>query len=526
MGHISITLNGRLAVLDEKNKSLLPVGAKHQGLIALLATAKNFERGRVWLQDKLWSDRGQIQGAASLRQAIHKTKASLGDLGGILYSNRNSVGLDPSRTDVIQDPSLGEFLEGLDVRDQEFESWLTTMRAAQWTEPAQLAAPIRMKSLPAPRKVVLHNDTNPDSNLAPVSFAVLDQIALSLRESSAVEIGLNTKNLPQETAICVCIHCFGGPEDQFAFRITAEDLQRNTLIFGETIQTGAQGFGSGLGYDILNLCNRTVEAVQDYAAIKSQPLPYDTDAALLANIGIRKIFSICPHDLETAEQLLKQAFEIEPRGIYKAWLAQALVIKHVERFSKDPQRIAEETDQLCADALATEPNNSQVLAAVANARCMIDKNVVAGLELAKLAVQVNASNPLAWWSLSNGFCYAGKTEMAYEAALHAQKLAKNTRFKFWTDIQRALTAIPLDKKREAIAFCELSNSLAPNFRPPKRYLTALYAATDNLDGAHASLETLRTLEPDFELEQMVSDPEYPVGLMRMSGLSESLKKIA
>lgn len=49
---------------------LTPKSAKACALLAILARQPRMEHARTWLQDRLWSDRGRDQAAASLRQAL------------------------------------------------------------------------------------------------------------------------------------------------------------------------------------------------------------------------------------------------------------------------------------------------------------------------------------------------------------------------------------------------------------------------------------------------------------------------
>jgi hypothetical protein len=163
-------------------------------------------------------------------------------------------------------------------------------------------------------------------------------------------------------------------------------------------------------------CNRITEKALDAAAIELSPRDYDTDAGLLANVAVRKIFTLEEAELKAADKLLAQAFEIERRGVFAAWRAKALVIAHMERYSDDFQTLKERTEELCRTALTLENDNSNVLASVAYTYSMVDQNIAAGYELAKLAVQRNQGNPLAWWALSNNASYAGKEELAYYSA--------------------------------------------------------------------------------------------------------------
>lgn len=131
-------LLGPFSLLDEEGQEVAPRGRKACAILAMLATGPQARRSRKWLQDRLWSDRDEAQGAASLRQALYEIRQALGEQRDLLYADAYVVGLDTSRflTDVDQaTASQGfageplEFLEGIDIRDDEFEEWLRDQRA-------------------------------------------------------------------------------------------------------------------------------------------------------------------------------------------------------------------------------------------------------------------------------------------------------------------------------------------------------------------------------------------------------------
>ena len=63
--------------------------------------------------------------------------------------------------------------------------------------------------------------------------------------------------------------------------------------------------------------------------------------------------------------------------------------------------------------------------------------------------------------------------------------------------------------------------MAPSFRPPLRYLTALNGANGQHEAAITYAARLRELEPDFSFERLLSDSAYPVAALRRSGLLTS-----
>src|SRR5438874_766937 len=64
---LRIALIGAFRVLAPDGEDLTPRGRKARALLAILALTPTRRRSRPALQDKLWSDRGPEQGAASLR---------------------------------------------------------------------------------------------------------------------------------------------------------------------------------------------------------------------------------------------------------------------------------------------------------------------------------------------------------------------------------------------------------------------------------------------------------------------------
>ncbi len=162
--------------------------------------------------------------------------------------------------------------------------------------------------------------------------------------------------------------------------------------------------------------------------------------------------------------------------------------------------------------------NSNVLCSVANARLILENNLVESGELAKLSVEINPANPLAWWSLAHVQLYSGEVASAHAAAKMAQGLAAGSTLRFWTDFLMALIDAVTGRTDEAIRRAELSASLSTNFRPPLRYLIALYAMRDQRESAVRSGRRLKAIEPDFSVDRLISDSSYPVSMMRRAGL--------
>ena len=73
---LRICVIGEFRVLTPDRQDLTPRGRKARALLAILALTPTRRRSRSALQDKLWSDRGHEQGAASLRGALIRDSLS------------------------------------------------------------------------------------------------------------------------------------------------------------------------------------------------------------------------------------------------------------------------------------------------------------------------------------------------------------------------------------------------------------------------------------------------------------------
>lgn len=140
-------LLGPFSISDPNGMPLTPKAQKTCAMLAMLALSPRATRTRVWLRDKLWSDRGEEQGAASLRQALLDARRSFGGLSDqLIVADKKSVSLCLDKISIDTELLLAEaekstqdlerlrrsvnedLLEGMDIRDPEFEDWLVLER--------------------------------------------------------------------------------------------------------------------------------------------------------------------------------------------------------------------------------------------------------------------------------------------------------------------------------------------------------------------------------------------------------------
>ncbi len=516
---VFIGLQGALTIRAPDGGDLTPAGSrKILGLIALLATGPNLRRSRKEVQALLWSDRSPDQQSASLRQALSELRRALGPWADAVQSDRQSLALNPDKV-IIQSDGPNSFLDGLDIPDPAFDTWLRLQRRQRRPTPAlSLGAPDDYDTPMRRPQVFILREPGQEQNAAMVSSLFSDILSRSLSEQFTVDIS-------ETSARSIAKH---GPGDYVfiaeamiepgftAFRIALEaGPMRRRLWFGHQRAEGPLGEDTLDRDNLQRLVNEAVEGYAEVVLNDREVVRERLNASVLGRTAVRQVFTMRPDLYAGADDLLDRAFCLDPRGIYLAWRVLLRIVQLVERHEVDTAAVAAEAQSLARRAVEFEPLNSVVLAAASNVASLIDNAPHAALELAQRAVRLNRANPFGWDCLSTAALHAGKLEEAHVFAVKAQKLAGDTPFKHWYDMGRALTATVTGRFDEALSLAGAA-SVMPHFKPPLRYIAALHAHAGQPEAARAAIARLTTLEPDFHLDMMERDPAYPVAALRRS----------
>jgi predicted Zn-dependent protease len=189
----------------------------------------------------------------------------------------------------------------------------------------------------------------------------------------------------------------------------------------------------------------------------------------------------------------------------------------VERTVPSLDVVRSEAVELARRALAIDPNNATVVAAAAKVLLNLEGKTEGGLELALRATRMGPTNPLAWESLAVARGHLGQWDQAYAAALRARDFASALPQSYYWDVMCCMVATGAGHYADAVRFGERARDLAPTFKPPLRYLAALYYHAGRIDDAVAQIRALSALEPDFSVETL-ADPGYPAAGLRRTPL--------
>jgi len=515
MGNLKprLCLFGAFRLEDASGARININSIKAQAMLAMLATSSNGERSRAWLKSSLWSDRAPEQASGSLRQMLTYLRRILTPIGILLETDRARVALD---LDSFEQPvdEAEEFLEGIDLRDEAFEDWLREKRH-------EVNRPAARQTADTPL-IRLTPDSGWSISILPQTagqglerwFECLfaDDFARRLREVFAAPIQVNADPTLTEHTITVNVESFSAENGFLTLRIIVDHPAQHNRVWSGHCTVVAKGAPPMDHPDLLRLMVEMVEILGDYMAFQAKgDEPEDPDK--MCRLAIRSMFTMNADKIAEADSLFENAFLIKPRGLYLAWRAQLKAIQSVEKIGGDQSALAEEGTALCERALEIEPNNSMVLATIANASRRFLRDDFRSLAMAQRSVNLNPANPMAWSAYANASAYMGDEKTAYRAAIAAHNLVKLSPNRFWFDSQRFVSALPQGKLEEAITFAEMAHSGNPSFRPPLRYLIALYANDGRTQDALRAAEKLKYLEQDFSIQRLLEDTEYPASLL-------------
>jgi adenylate cyclase len=147
---LRLTLSGRFSAADADGPEFQIKSKKAKALLAYLALSPRMSRSREEIMALLWSDRGEAQARASLRQVLVGLRKDLGEeaVAAMIVTNE-AVALNPDKVTIEAAVAGEELLAGFHLHDPAFEDWLRDERLRR--EDAAMPEP-RPSGLPLPDK--------------------------------------------------------------------------------------------------------------------------------------------------------------------------------------------------------------------------------------------------------------------------------------------------------------------------------------------------------------------------------------
>ena len=529
-------LLGPLVLLDENGTHCTPTGKKCQALLALLALSPRGVRTRAWIRDKLWSTSTEERSSSSLRQTVFEIKKALGHFADtFLLVERNSIQLrldriwidvrvatdNPGKFDLQDAINMeNELLEGLDVRDEEFEDWLL-MERRLWEEKSEslLAKP----AITSPQNVVAQPE-NSTVFKKRVSIAMLPTIRHGCTEQSAV---IADQLIDAITHNIVEFY----PNDILDFRTTDQNTdgkldmlaadyfirarildvmdnltvtlflyRSNTteLIWSQSIQTTA----SELMEDRADLLNRFVAQNVDRLArtiFRETKLVANTDddqggsgyGALL------QMFELDESALTTSRNTLEILNSNSPHPLFESLLAYSDTFRIGENVGTMNDSTGEKNWSRVQNLLQQNSFNSVALASLGHVLgYMYSKHEIAA-DLLKKAVQLNPSQAFVWDHLALHCLYTGKLEEAEYASRRATNLGIYSPLSYSYETTSCMIASLRGQHERAVRLGESVLSKKPRFTAAMRYTLSSYGHLGCSKEADTIVIRLKKADPDF-----------------------------
>ena len=565
-----IFLLGPFTVLGPDGADLTPKARKSRAIMAMLAVAPRGSRSRVWLRDKLWSDRGDDQASASLRQALLDIRTALGpEAGRALSADKHTVTLDLGAVgvDVLRMAHPGNsavalrqaenFLEGIDVRDPEFEEWLMLERqiwhrrledggfehdlapkrtptggervvssalprtaapqtafagplsAASQAEPAsETSATWRVVLLPA---VIAGGDLAVALILADVQRG-LQAALLDSGDLRVVDLGPSPFNdttggsfarLPEQVNLSAQIRITADPV-LIRVAIVLQNPADGSLVWADEAQALRREAGEGSFARPL-IVRATDEAVR-YLLRQTGSVRAEAEGRIAA--AVAAMFRLTRGDLDRSETILRRHLAQTPTAQGYAWLAFLNTFRVGQRFNPGDAPLIEETQHLARKALDLEPNNALVAALVGHIHSYLFGEFDYAAGLFEQSLRVNPSQTLAWDLYAMLHAYAGQPKRALAMARWARHLGAFSPHRYYFETTRAITGNFSGEHRTAIEAGQAALTERPDFNSLLRVLVSSHAHLDRPDEAREFLNRLLQVEPNFSIASL-HEAGYP-----------------
>ncbi|MEO0390589.1 MAG: hypothetical protein AAF218_06565 [Pseudomonadota bacterium] len=518
-----VIVDGPLRLKNAQHLDVTPRGKKTRGLLALLAFSKEFRRSRSWLQDRLWSDRGHEQAAASLRQSLSELRKCLDTDAPALLAENGCVQLNPDlfrvNADDITDPM--SLLEDLDIRDAGFEAWLADLKAGL----SRSLVP-RDRNAPPRRPTVvfgLHHEA--DDHLGLVNQLKSNAVR-SLLEVGNVNVTdmeyINAQPAPLEgPSLFVRIHSFL-VSGTISVRATIETLSGSSTIW----QTTVEAIPNDPAIDDATIWRLRAAGQALVARIMEEVITLEAqdDARPLAMAlfarAYKTMFGFRRCDLIEADRLLKAAYEIEPHGTYLSWRAfvrSTAAFEHLTDDFLEPCNVAE----LHETALRDDPANSNALIFAARDSFVSDGDSSFGMMLVDKALEKNPSNPLGWGFRSNMLILENRFAEAVHAAERGIRLAEGQPMFPTMSIFCSMARIANEELKQAELDARAGVMTGSKCQALRRYLFALYSVHNKPEQAKIELGILRQREADFTPQHLLMQ-SYPLQTLQSLKFAELL----
>lgn len=559
-------LLGPFGLRRGQSENCAPRIKKAQALLALLALAPRRERTRVWLRDKLWSQSDEDKSSTSLRQLIFELRKDLGGLSdSILRVDRNSIALrenalwidywvvqdDPTQLAVLGIEPETELLEGIDIRDEEFEEWLLFERqlwqdksAALFEQQKNTPKPnVGSRSVhvpvapynPEPRSslgILPNIQQGCDASTMHLADRLLEGIAQNLSELQPVDIyDLRDAETPSDRFL-------GAYETEYYIRVRTLQVHKSlTLTFflysaahmalewSQSIQVSVDELHDPDANIISGFVSQNVDRLAKFILRSRQRDAQQPPGPMLAGYtALNMMFRLDRNSLSNTEAILDLMIDRYPDTLYTSLQAYAASFKVGENLGTLDEFSAKETSRLARKALDDNPFNAISLACLGHTMGYVFRDHERAGDLLEKALNLNRNQAFVWDHYALHKLYIGDYAAAHQAAKRAVYLGGFSPISYSYDTTLAMTSTMVGDSRQAIVAARNALGKQPRFNAAKRYLLVNLGLEGRKEEAQDVYKSLLLSDPQFADHEVQKERFRITQKEKETALIEAIKR--
>lgn len=519
-------------------------GAKHRALIAILATAANGTHTRAWVQETLWMLSGEELGRSSLRRALSDIRKIFGSsFDDVFRTNKADVQIDLNRVELVGNTTDGVFLDGINLPEPGFRTWLDQKRNHFRGDFGSLLLANRTGIIPklAVLPFLSRHQTESEGHLADL---LAMEISRSLSRSRLIDVishlssrSLNPrcldlveirKKLGFDYVVYGSTHLNG---DMFRVDVDLADSSSGQIIWSEAFTGKYADLLNGQTSIIAEVAGRIGYGVLSASVELARQRPVaDIDSHALLMSAVTLMHGRTQGEVKKAKVYLEELLRRRPgQATVTAWLAKWHVMAVHNGLIVDDSQF-ELAGDISARALDMDPKCAFALAVDGMVRSHNTLSDATTVDRFEDSLQLDPSNALAWLLYSRMHMFNGNGEMALKFADRACSLSPCDPHQYFFDLLHACAKSVCGDYAGALELAQASLKLNPHHVSTHRVKTIALSLMERGDEARASADVLLQLEPGLTIKSFLSNhaaggdrdmPQLWAGALRRAGVPEA-----
>lgn len=494
-------------------------GAKHRGLVALLATAPLGRRTRTYLQSTLWGCADYDSGHQNLRRALADMRKQLGEAFDVLFhTTHGDVELDLTKVAYFGDPMSGVFLNDLNIHEEGFQTWVKGVRAA----PEPIAALYRLtphlkKGHARPRVTALPLTVlGDDPELLILADWTAEETCRALSRSNLLSVisHLSSRAMAQKmvniaevrSTLDVDFLVKGTIRRQgsdFIVDFDFIDARNGTILWNRHLSCPAVHFTQELNERLVNVVQSIGRTIADAAIryVRETPMPLVEDHQLII-AGVSLMHRSPIRDFLGSYAYLAEAASRMPHSAEAyAWMGKWYVLSVFKGLSTDRKGDTQKALDNTARALDRDPNSSFSLTIDGFANSNLLKNMDIAEARYNAALDVNPNESLSWLLRGALMAFQDDGQAAIRATRTARQLSPIDPFGYYYDSLASTAYIAAEDFENALMRAEMSLKVNDRHLSTMRTRTTALHFLGRHEEARASALDLMRRHPGFRIDE-------------------------